>query len=431
MGLMKSAGDLLWKATKLAGQATAVGTVVVAKAATKATVATAKTIYENREAIADVAAGTARVAAKATVETAKLAGKGTAYVAGKVYDNRDVIAGATVGAVKGTAGAVSDLSGHVGKDKAIEAQTILLQEQGQRYKKLTKKIQGRLGKRASKATLLDTLVVGGETLASYIAIGSVPPEIQRAYELAYPDLASHYTLIEEIKRLDGDKLQGFIAGIKGKLFETHYVDYLNDGHLPEGFHAGLAQSANNPGWDIAIYGDDGAMRDAIQLKATDSLSYVEEALKRYPNIDVITTSEVHSHLVMQGLGEHVIDGQITNHALTATVEHGLDHVTGTMDWTPSVLSLAMIAFSAYNQEGLSNYQKSQNFGERSAKSYLAYLAGGSLAVATGAWWIGVIGGVGSRLLLGTGRAKNQKLDQLRSLTNSNEIILKRLAQQAG
>lgn len=129
---------------------------------------------------------------------------------------------------------------------------------------------------------------------------------------------------------------------------------------------------------------------------------------------------------MQGIGEHVIDGHITDHALTATVESGLDHAVGSIDWTPSAVSLAMIAFSAYNQEGLANYQKSRNFGERSMKSYLAYLAGGGLAVATGTGWIGAVGSVGSRLLLGSGRAKNDKLAQLHALTRSNAVVLNRL-----
>ncbi|MDW3680332.1 hypothetical protein RA280_00945 [Cupriavidus sp. CV2] len=431
MGLWKTTGGLLWGATKLAGKAATVTTVAAAKVVTKATVATARTAYEHRDTIADVAAGTATIAAKATWETAKVAGKGAARVAEKVYNNRDVIAGATVGLVKGTVDAASDLSGHIGKDKAIAAQTALLQQQSRRYKELSENIRRRMGRKPSKAVLLDSTVVGGETLATYIAMGKVPPEIQQAYELAYPSIAAHHTLLEEVQRMDADQLQGLVAGIKGKLFELHYVEYLNAGHLPAGFHAELAHSANNPGWDIAIFGGDGTtMRDVIQLKATDSVSYVERALEQYPNIDVVTTSEVHSHLIMQGHGDHVVDGHITDHALTATVERGLDHAAGGMHWTPSVISLALIAFSAYSQEGLTNYQKSRNFGERSMKSYLAYLAGGSLAVATGTWWIGMIGGIGSRMLLGSGRAKNEKLDQLRALTKSNEFVIKKLALQA-
>lgn len=194
MGFWGTTGRLLWGATKLAGKAAAVTTVATAKA----TVATAKVAYQNRETIADVASGTA----KATWQVARLAGKGTAYVAGQVYTNRDAIAGATVGAVKGTVGAISDLSGHVGKDKEIVAQTSALKEQGQRYKSLQVKIQRKIGPRPSKRVLLDSTLVGGETLATYMHMGEVPPELQRAYELAYPNLAADHSLIEEFRRLN-------------------------------------------------------------------------------------------------------------------------------------------------------------------------------------------------------------------------------------
>ena len=52
------------------------------------------------------------------------------------------------------------------------------------------------------------------------------------------------------------ELVGFVSGVKGKLFELQYVDYLNDGHLPDGFRAELAGNPTNPGWDIAIIGQD-------------------------------------------------------------------------------------------------------------------------------------------------------------------------------
>jgi len=423
MGFWKTTGGLLWGATKLAGKAAAVTTIVAAKA----TVATARIAYENRETIAEVASG----AAKVTWQAAKLAGKGTAIAAKAAYDNRESIAGATVGAVRGTVGVVRDLSGHLGADAEVEEQNRLLLEQGKRYNSLQEKVRRRIGPAPTKAVLLDTTLVGGETLATYMSMGYVPPELQRAYELAYPGLAADHSFIEEVRRLSADELQGFVSGLKGKLFELQYVDYLNDGHLPGGFHAELAHSATNPGWDIAIVGDgDSAMRDMIQLKATDSVDYVKHALEVYPDIDVVTTSEVHSHLVMQGFGAHVADSHISNHALTAAVEGGIDDAVGSMDWMPSVVSLAIIAFTAYNEEGLTNYQRSRNFGERSMKSYVAYLAGGGLAVATGLWWVGVLGGIGSRVALGSGRAKNERVEKLKTLVRSNEVILARMERPA-
>ena len=171
------------------------------------------------------------------------------------------------------------------------------------------------------------------------------------------------------------------------------------------------------------------MHDTIQAKATDSVAYVAAALEQNPQIDVVTTSEVHSHLVMQGFSENVIDSGISDDALTAAVEGGIDGSTTPMHWMPSAISLALIAFSAYNKEGLTAYQKSKQFGERSSKSYLAYLAGGTLAVATNTWWLGVLGGMGTRLILGAGRKKRERLMQLKELVHSNQGVLLRLEQQ--
>ena len=156
------------------------------------------------------------------------------------------------------------------------------------------------------------------------------------------------------------------------------------------------------------------------------MSYVADALEKNSHIDVVTTSEVHSHLVMQGFSENVIDSGVSEDALSAAVEGAMDGATVSMDWMPSAVSLALIAFSAYSQEGLTAYQRSRQFGERSTKTYLAYLAGGGLAVVTNTWWIGVLGGMGSRLLLGAGRQKRERLTQLRQLVQSNEVVLRRM-----
>lgn len=426
MGFWKTTGKLAWGATKVAAKVTA----VTAKAAYNGTEVVAKSIYDHREGIGAAAKKSGMVAAKATATAAKAAYFVAATTAKTVYDNREVIVGTTVGVANGTAKAARDLSGHLVTNDSIALQLRTIESQGQRYRDLTSQFRGRTRQtRLSKPTLLDSLVVGGQTLASYIQQGTVPVEIQQAYELAYPHLAVAHSFTEEVSRLDGDQLVGLVSGVKGKLFELKYVDYLNGGHLPDGFHAELAASPTNPGWDIAILGPDGSMRDTIQAKATDSVSYVLEAIKQNPQIDVVTTSEVHSHLVMQGFADHVIDSGVSDHAITAAVEDGVDGAVVSMHWTPSVVSLALIAFSTYNQEGLSAYQKSRQFGERSLKSYLAYLAGGSLAVLSNTWWIGVIGGVGSRLILGTGRAKRERITQLRELASSNEVVLQRLSRQ--
>ena len=356
--------------------------------------------------------------------------KSTAFTAKKAYENRKKIAGIFTGTLTATFVVLRDASGHLVSKESINLQKQKVEMQSQRYNRLTARFNNRLQIGSQrKAMMLDTLAVGGETLAAYINSGHMPEEIQQAYELAYPNVAAARSFADQIERLDGQELIGFVSGVKGKLFELQYVEYLNNGHLPEGFHAELAGSPTNPGWDIAIIGQNGELQDTIQAKATDSTTYVKSALEMNPQIDVVTTSEVHSHLIMQGISENLTDSGISEVALTAEIEGAMDGVTASMDWMPSVVLFALIAFSAYNQENLSEFQKGRQFGERSLKSYLAYLVGGSLAVATNTWWIGLLGGMGSRYILGDGHQKLEQRKQLKQFIHNNEVILQRLEQQ--
>ena len=60
----------------------------------------------------------------------------------------------------------------------------------------------------------------------------MPDDILSAYENAYPNLASEMPLKDAISSMESDdEIRGFISGIKGKLFELKYVDYLNDSEL--------------------------------------------------------------------------------------------------------------------------------------------------------------------------------------------------------
>lgn len=65
------------------------------------------------------------------------------------------------------------------------------------------------------------------------------------------------------------------------------------------------------------------------------------------------------------------------------------------------------------------------------RSYLCYLVGGSLAVATNTWWIGVIGGMGTRFVMGSGKKKVDQLKKLKRLQKQNDLVLKRLRSIVG
>lgn len=141
----------------------------------------------------------------------------------------------------------------------------------------------------------------------------IDPLLLRAIRDTNPSLEEHRLLA-----LSGDALQGAVNTAKGKYFEYLVAQKLNAGEqvgpllLEPGQAAVLAESMNQPGWDLRIVGEDGNTVDYLQLKATDSVGYIKSALERYPDIQILATDDVaHSGLVLDSgitdvdLREHV------------------------------------------------------------------------------------------------------------------------------
>lgn len=230
------------------------------------------------------------------------------------------------------------------------------------------------------------------------------------------------TFAEEASRLHGQELVGLVNGVKGKLFELKYVDYLNGGELPDGYTAHLATSANQPGWDITVTGPNGHTAELLQLKAADSVGYVKEALAHHPDIQVITTDEVYDKLVLHGAAGGVTDSGISNAALGDHVSQAADHAAIQMHWAPPVIALALHAFSAYRLD--SDFTgKVRHFGERSGKSWLCYLLGGAVAATTNVGWLGLVTGIGTRYLAAKGKAKRELCQEMERQISRNELIL--------
>lgn len=290
-----------------------------------------------------------------------------------------------------------------------------IENQGGYYRELNK----------NKGTV-DSVVIGGETLVTLLAASTIPNEITSAYEAAYPNLSDSVSFQDKVRGLDGDSLTGFVSAIKGKLFEQKYVEYLNDGNLPDGYSAILAESATQQGWDIAIEGSNGEISSVLQAKATDSVSYVQDALEKYPSIDVVTTDEVYSHLVMSGISENITNGAISNVELVDALDNAVDASELAMDYTPPLFALAFIAFTSYKDESLTLFEKARNAGDRSGKTYLSYLIGGGIAAITNTWWLGVIGSVGSRLLSEGGDRKFEVYEKLKDVEENNQVVIERL-----
>jgi hypothetical protein len=318
-----------------------------------------------------------------------------------------VTGSAVWGGVRGGGELVYDLTSLklYSRDRLEELKRII-EEQSRRYSSLLDR----------NGHAVDTLAVGGELLADMLRSGRVPEDVQAAYRSAYPDLAHRMDFGEAVTNYHGQHLVGFLNPVKGKLFEIKYADWLNDGHLPDGYHATLAPCTNQPGWDLAISGPDGHVAQLLQLKASDSVTYVRHAMEQYPDIQVVTTDEVYSKLALHGAAHAPLE----NAGLTEHVAGAADAGHIHMDFTPPLISLALIAFTTYRAEDLSVYAKARQFGERGTKSYLTYLLGGTAAVLAQNWWLGILAGMGSRWLAGRGRRQRELYRHLEEMVRLNE-----------
>lgn len=125
-----------------------------------------------------------------------------------------------------------------------------------------------------------------------------------------------------------EQLTGIINSAKGKYFELLVAEKLNNGEqvsdliLPKGYHAELAESLTQPGWDLVIVNQSGDIAEHLQLKATESLSYIAKALNKYPEIKILAADEV-AEKFPDGY-DMVIDSDIPNKDITDTVKEALN-----------------------------------------------------------------------------------------------------------
>ena len=136
----------------------------------------------------------------------------------------------------------------------------------------------------------------GASIANHL-FPEIDPQLARAFAMQYPDVDP-----SDLVGMKPEYLTGFINGVKGKYFEVLVEQRLNAGEtlgelkLGAGQVARLATSPFQPGWDLEILNRSGRSVEQLQLKATQSLSYVKEALERYPDIRVAVPAELNSTL---------------------------------------------------------------------------------------------------------------------------------------
>lgn len=259
-------------------------------------------------------------------------------------------------------------------------------------------------------TLLDCAAVSSQLAVGDLLRTDVDPLALRALHDTNPhfDPSAYHS---------ADEWSGIINAAKGKYFEYLVADRLNDGQavgdvvLPEGYHAVVADSINQPGWDLRILDDHGRLDQYLQLKATDSASYIHHALERYPDIKILASSEVATGLD----GHHMIlDAGISEDQLHAAVETAGGGQSGFLDgfWEHfhPVLPLLLIAgMQGYQVAvGKRSVQDAMEIGMARTQRALAMAGTGVLVKAVG----GGLLAIPAACLVGLWVTESQTIDEL-------------------
>jgi hypothetical protein len=205
-------------------------------------------------------------------------------------------------------------------------------------------------RKSSADELLDTAVLSGYSVSDILSgkatEADIDPKVLEAFHRQFPNVGNFVDFVHSHEG-DSSALNGIVSGVKGKLFELEYVHWLNEGHLPDGAIAELASSPTQVGWDILIKDASGHPIDHLQLKATESLSYIREALAAHPEIDVVATHEAFQHLDGTGLDDHVTVSDFSNEHLTEHVQAGIHAAEMSPEFELPLLAFGIIALQSY------------------------------------------------------------------------------------
>ena len=210
----------------------------------------------------------------------------------------------------------------------------------------------------------DACIISGLT-ASQMLYSGIPADVQEAFEKAYPNLAAENSFIDTWSSYDDYEARlGFVNGIKGKLFEIKYVEHLNE-NLEPGYVAAMSNNPVNEGWDIKITGPNNEVENLLQLKATTTASHVKEAIDRYPEIDVVTLSDLQGQMSSINSISSVTASDISNEDLMLQI----GEATGNQAFffpTAPLLALGYLIFDSYKESDLTKFKKHQQFSKRAS-----------------------------------------------------------------
>ena len=147
------------------------------------------------------------------------------------------------------------------------------------------------------------------------------------------DQATVQEIADYVQQYNDEQMPGFVNNIKGIYHESAYANAENaDG---DSVHAVLFENTNHPDSDVMLINEDTGHIEYIQLKATDNIQYVTEAMAKNPDIHMVTTQEMADKLGIDS-------SKMSNAELKEQVENTLSNLSDA-DYHQIVYSLPLVS----------------------------------------------------------------------------------------
>ncbi|MCK0179685.1 hypothetical protein MWU50_10310 [Flavobacteriaceae bacterium S0862] len=181
--------------------------------------------------------------------------------------------------------------------------------------------------------------------------------VLQALKRAVPDLQEKNLdeIQEYLQGFNEDQLVGLANNVKGVLHEIQFVKIENEDG--DEITAALFTDTNHPDTDVILTNESSGETITLQLKATDSDSYVNNWISNHEDGDILVTEEIAEKMGLEST-------EISNEGLTADVSEfcnkliNLDDNDSLWDYMPELpaISIAIAGyylFSEYNKGKIS------------------------------------------------------------------------------
>jgi hypothetical protein len=154
---------------------------------------------------------------------------------------------------------------------------------------------------------------------STVGVGEADLPVLAAIRRANPGLeeSSAAEIGDYLAKMSDEQLAGMVSNVKGILHEIEFVAIENsDG---DQIYASLFADTNHAGFDVSLLDKETGESYELQLKATDSHSYVQDWMEAHPEGDIRVTDEIAAEMGLEGTG-------LSNDDLTVRTTDFIDHL---------------------------------------------------------------------------------------------------------